>query len=86
MQIQRVFQAGNSHAVTIPKALVRDLGFHIGRKVIIEKAPDNTSILIKQSDDGNKKIKKSAADTEFRQWLNQFIEEDGEILDELANR
>lgn len=81
MQVQTVFKAGNSEVVALPK----ELGFKKGDKVIVEKASDDDNfVTIKKVP--AKKIKNSASDAEFKIWLKNVLEEDGEILDELANR
>lgn len=88
MQTQRVFQAGNSNVVAIPKSLMRDVGFKSGQKVMVEKTQSGDAIIIKKA------IKaKTAPRTfhpvvshEFKKWLDQFMEENGGILDELAVR
>ncbi len=81
MKIQTIFKAGNSAVVALPK----ELGFKKGDKVIVEKVADVENLVtIKKV--SAKKIKNSASDAEFKIWLNNVLEEDGEILDELANR
>lgn len=79
MQTQRVFQAGNSQVVAIPK----DFGFRVGHKVVVEKTPDG--VFIRRAE-GAKKSSKAKSEAEFQSWLNVFIKENGEILDELAVR
>lgn len=81
MQIQTIFQAGNSDVVALP----RGLGFKRGEKVVVEKALDDEDVItIKKV--STKKAKDSASSAEFKRWLNNVLEEDAEILDELANR
>lgn len=81
MQVQTVFKAGNSEVVALPK----ELGFKKGDKVTVEKASDDENLVtIKKV--SAKKTKNSASNAEFKRWLNNVLEEDGEILDELANR
>jgi len=86
MQIQKVFQAGNSQVVAIPKDMAREMGFSVGRKVIMEKTPDGRGVVIKRADESLRKPPKTKADAQFQSWLTQFMEENGEILDELALR
>ncbi len=81
MQIQTIFQAGNSDVV----ALARELGFRKGDKVIVEKISDDENLVtIKKV--SVKKTKNSASGAEFKKWLDNVLLEDAEILDELANR
>ncbi len=81
MQLQTIFQAGNSDVVALP----RELGFKKGDKVILEKVSDNENLVtIKKV--SAKKTKNSTSDVEFKKWLDNVLVEDAEILDELANR
>lgn len=87
MQTQIIFQAGNSAVVAIPKDLMKDLKFSKGQKVEISKASDGESILIKKAGktvSSSKKLPKVTA--EFQKWMDTFMKENGEILDELAIR
>lgn len=86
MKIQKTFQAGNSQVVAIPKALAREIGLEIGHKVVMEKTSDNLGFIIKRADEGVKKASKKKSDVEFQSWITQFMEENGETLDELAIR
>lgn len=79
MQVQTVFKAGNSDVVALPK----ELGFKKGDRVIVEKASEN-EVLVKKVN--SKKTKATASKTEFDRWLKVFVDENGEILDELAER
>jgi len=81
MQIQTVFQAGNSDVV----ALARELGFKRGDKVVVEKVPNDENIVTIRKVSAPK-AKKSASDAEFKKWLDNVLVEDAEILDELADR
>ncbi len=81
MQIQTIFQAGNSDVV----ALARELGFRKGDKVIVEKVPDIEGFITVKKVSA-KKTKNSASGAEFKKWLDNVLKEDAEILDELANR
>lgn len=81
MAIQSIFQAGNSSVVAIPTDLVKEMNLTVGQKVTVEKV-SNTAILIKTSI----QKKSSSRDKEFKKWLDQFIDEDKELLVELADR
>ncbi len=81
MQIQTVFQAGNSDVV----ALARELGFKRGDKVVVEKIPSDENIVTIRKVSAPK-TKKSVSSTEFKKWLDNVLVEDAEILDELADR
>lgn len=86
MQIQRVFQAGNSQVVAIPKALAKELGFRVGHKVVMDKTSDGEGLVITRAEALPEKKKSSRVSAEFDKWLKTVIEEDKEIIDELALR
>jgi len=83
MQTQVIFQAGNSSVVAIPKYLMEDLNLSVGSKVVVGKTDDN-SVIIKKTSPA--KAKSASVDAAFKKWLNIFMKENGEILDELAER
>ena len=80
MNIQSIFTAGNSQVVSIPKHILTDLKIKTGDKVIVDRA-DETITIKKQV---RTKAKQSQKD--LQTWWNTFVKENGEILDELAQR
>ena len=86
MQTQKVFQAGNSQVVAIPKDLARELGFHVGHKVIIEKTSDGMGLIVRRADEGMSKKAKTETNKEFESWLSTMLDEDKELIQELAKR
>ena len=80
MQLQTIFKAGNSQVVAIPSDVLANLNLKTGNKVLVGQA-DDTTIVIKKT---SPKIKKS--DAGFQKWLNVFMKENAEVLDELADR
>ena len=62
----------------------KNLGFKKGDKVVVEKAPDVDDVLVIKR--AAVKSKTSTSDAEFKRWLKIFMDENGEILDELAQR
>ncbi len=82
MYTQTVYQAGNSTAVTIPKEIVRQLNLKPGSRVVVRPLEGNQFIVEKASPP--KPVKKSASQEAHREWLKVFMEENSEILDELA--
>lgn len=83
MYTQKVFQAGNSFAVVIPKELLRRLDLKLGSVVNVDASPDN-SRFIAEKPVVSKNLGKSGSKKQFSSWVKQIIEEDAEILDELA--
>jgi putative addiction module antidote len=81
MSIQTIFKAGNSKVVSIPSDLFRELDLKIGQKVVVEKNDDESIVIKKQTLGKNTKSKQ-----DFQNWLDTFMTENGEALDELAQR
>lgn len=84
MQTQTVFQAGNSpYVVAIPKSIAEEMRFKRGEKIVVDKMDEDTVVIrrVKKS-----KVKKDLAKREFDKWWDTFIQENKEILDELAVR
>ena len=81
MFVQTIFQAGNSKVVSIPASIINDLNLKVGEKVTVDKLDDMTVVIKKTSPS-----KKAKASTHFASWLKSFMNENGEILDELAER
>lgn len=85
MYIQKIIKAGNSDAVVIPKDIVRKFGIQTGQKVTVDTAANNAIVIKKVEQKRTGKIKKASV-AEFEAWLKNVLEEDAEILDELAVR
>lgn len=83
MQIQTVFKAGNSNVVAIPKEFVNDYGYEPGLQVMVNTYYDGNALMIKKVKTKSQKTV-SKVSQEFKKWLNNTLEEDSEILDELA--
>lgn len=81
MPIQKVFQAGNSNVVAIPKDLSEELQIKAGQKVILEES-SNGNILIRKVT----KDRTASPNENFKKWWKAFLKENAEILDELAVR
>ena len=78
MYTQTIFQAGNSDVVAIP----RGLGLVRGDRVVVESIADD-AVMIKKA---HARIKPTKSEAGFQKWLKVFLQENSEILDELANR
>jgi len=84
MLLQKVFGAGNSDVVAIPKGLMKELGFKRGQSVSIEKFEENAVVIRKYKKFSKKKEDKVEGSAEFKGWWKEFLKENSEILDELA--
>jgi antitoxin component of MazEF toxin-antitoxin module len=83
MQTQTIFRAGNSNVIAIPSYILDDSNFKAGHKITLDKVDENTMVIKTITPSKQKKI---TADTAFKKWLDVFMKENGEILDELAER
>jgi len=82
--MQSIFQVGNSSVVSIPARLLEEIGMKKGQKVTVERIPDTDALVVRPV---AKKQASSLSETkEFQQWLDSFLKEDSQLLDELANR
>lgn len=82
MQTQTIFRAGNSEVVSIPSNLADEYGYNQGLMVQVIPAGYSDDLIIRKV----KKTKKtkSKITSEFNKWLKSTLDEDKEILDELA--
>lgn len=69
--------------MTLPQPLLREWGVRTGGELTVEKVPDSEAILVFPA---RKKAKLGAVTVEFKKWLDSFLDENSEILDELADR
>lgn len=77
MQVQKVFKAGNSSVITLPK----DLGFKPGDKIIVDKGLSNGTAFISKAN-GREKV--SSITPEFLRILGGINKRYGKALAELA--
>ena len=83
--IQKIIRIGNSAGITIPKEYLEAIRSKIGSKVQVKLDSDVGHIIV----DVPQKTKKQATRPvakEFQQWLDTFVEEDKDLLNELADR
>ena len=55
----------------------------MGEELEVERVPDAEAVLVYPV---NKKTKSTGVTAEFKRWLKGFLDENAEILDELAKR
>lgn len=82
MYTQTIYEAGNSLAITIPKEIVRKFNLKRGHQVTITPADQNR--LVVETTPIAKPVKKATAEKAHQEWLKVFMDENSEILDELA--
>mgnify|MGYP001589198452 CR=1 FL=1 len=79
--LQTITQVGNSAGLILSKPLLEEAQIKIGTKVNISYKADMGGLFIEIP---NKQLLSKSS--EFNTWLHQFMNENGEILDELATR
>lgn len=80
--LQKIIQAGNSLAVTIPSSFAEMLGWKAGEKVLVIADTDLETLKIQQQ----KTILKSGITPEFHNWLKKFNAKYKTVLEELAKK
>ena len=80
---QKIIRIGNSGGVTISKSLMEESGVKIGTHVDLSYKADMGRFII---DLPQKKTVKTGVSDEFQKWLSTFLEEDKDLLDDLAQR
>ncbi len=72
--------------VSIPKHIAKEYDLHIGQKVTVESLDDHNLIAISPIKKLQAQKSKRATDTEFQSWLAMALNEDKELLNDLATR
>jgi len=81
MYTQSLIKVGNSKAVVIPKDILNNLSWRSDSKININRVNDQVVLSVSDSPT----ISTQGQDKqEFKQWLAETLDEDREILDELA--
>jgi antitoxin component of MazEF toxin-antitoxin module len=83
MQTTTISQLGNSNAVILPSPIMKEAKWRRGQKMTIDYVPEADGIFIRSA---KKTTTSSRPQEEFQEWLDTFLKEDAELLDELANR
>lgn len=88
MQTTTISQLGNSNAIILPSPIMQEAKWRRGQKMIIDYIPQTNSISVRPVEKNRTTTKQTsrASEVEFQKWFNEFIDENGEILDELATR
>ena len=81
---QFLIQIGNSLGIIIPSSLRKSMKLRKGSSIEVSNTSSDEVALLRKA---TKKVgKKETVDKEFQDWLDVFLKENGEILDELAVR
>ena len=80
--IQKIIQAGNSLAVTIPSSFAENLGWKAGEKVLVIADTQSETLKIQQQES----TLRSGITPEFRSWLKKFNSKYKVVLQELAKK
>ncbi len=77
-----ISQLGNSNAVILPSPIMQEAKWRRGQKMTIDYVAQAGGVFIRP----NTKVSTSSSRSkqEFQTWLDEFLAEDGALLDELA--
>ncbi|MGI8420477.1 MAG: AbrB/MazE/SpoVT family DNA-binding domain-containing protein [Candidatus Levyibacteriota bacterium] len=78
---QKVIKVGNSLAITLPSAFVKDRGIKAGQEVYISLDAHMDMLFLRTTKKGI-----AAITPEFKQWLEAFIENHADVLKDLAKK
>lgn len=77
---QKVIKIGNSLGITLPVSFVREGKWRLGEQVIVEQDSVYKTIVIKPK----KLANKMRITPEFKEWLDEFVSANRQLLKELA--
>ena len=80
--LQKIIQAGNSLAVTIPSSFAETVGWKAGAKVLVIADPESEVLRIQQQET----TLKSGITPEFHNWLKKFNAKYKGVLEELSKK
>lgn len=80
--LQKIIKVGNSAALTIPQGFLKQAGWKVGDKVVVEGDTQMKLLLIKK----NGVPYAIKITPEFKQWLDDFTKRNRALLQELARR
>lgn len=81
MRKQKIIKVGNSYAITIPAEFVKEGNLAVGDELLVEHNAQYGSMYVRKND----KNVKPGLTPEFFEWLGNTIEEDKELIKQLAN-
>jgi len=77
---QKIIKVGNSAAVTLPAAFVREGNLRVGSEVLVEPNTQYNYVTIKPANSSYK----TAITPEFKDWLDKFTKKNNQLLKKLA--
>lgn len=78
--VQKIIRVGNSLAVVLPKQFVEKASLHAGEEVVIETNLDMRAAYVRPKTHANQ----PGLTPEFKQWLDQVVKEEEDIIKALA--
>jgi len=79
-----ISQLGNSNAVILPSPIMQEAKWRRGQKMAIEYVTQAGGVFIRPVTKAS--ASPSRSQKEFQSWLDGFLTEDADLLDELAHR
>lgn len=88
VKTQKIIKVGNSYAVTLDKKFVEQAKWQVNDNVSVGYSVEPTNIQVSSLKSGTKidqkRILEEKIPKEFRDWVDQTLEEDKDILEALS--
>lgn len=93
IKTQKIIKVGNSYAVTLDKKFLDGSNLTVNDALVVEYGQDNIHIRPQtpqelspeERKERQKQVLASRIDPEFRDWVDQTIKDDKEVLEALLN-
>lgn len=82
MDRKKILKVGDSAAITIPSAFLRQVRWKTGQEVIVEADPRTETLVVRSA----RRARQSGISAEFAAWVEEFIEEHRPMLETLAKK
>lgn len=80
--LQKVIQVGNSLALTIPKAFIKQTGFKAGDKIFVHQDPKSKSLVVTSKEHAHK----MNLSPDLFAWLKDIENKYSDAIKDLANK
>lgn len=82
MLMTTITQLGNSNAVILPAPIMQEAKWRRGQKMTIDYVSQAGGVVIRPI--AKSSTSSTRSQKEFQTWLDGFLKEDGDLLDQLA--
>ena len=84
MRTQTIYKTGNSSVMTIPSDLGEEYGYVPGVQVQVVPSGQGDDLILRKAAEPRTHKTSGKVSSEFKKWLKGALQEDDEILNELA--